>query len=163
VLLASIAQGLTIAQACQAAGMSRRAFFEWTASDPEFDRDYRDAYADGTDRYEQELHQRALSGLSDIALIFTLKCRDPERFNRKQVQLAIGGDASLPPVSVETQESVGVRLYLPHNNRDAPPRALEPLPPRTIDVEATAEPVTDETTSQAEEECQQSIRVKLRR
>jgi hypothetical protein len=116
--------------------------------------------------FEAEARRRAFAE-SDALLIFLLKARDPQRFNQKQ-QLALSGDPNAPPVSIETQErQPGPVLILPHNGRDPIPPQMQPPPgytplPRTIEVEA--EPVmTDETERRAEEECQQSIRVKLRR
>jgi hypothetical protein len=89
--------------------------------------------------------------LSNIALIFTLKSRDPERFDRKQMQLAVGGDADAPPISVTAQEN-SVRLYLPHNHRDPPATAIEVAPPlRTTEIEGRTEPTADELKPDAEQ------------
>jgi hypothetical protein len=75
---------------------------------------------------------------SDLLLIFLLRARRSDIYNRKQ-QLTLSGDPNAPPMSVTTQENVGVRLYLPHNGRDPPPRALELAPPpHAIEIEGTA-------------------------
>jgi hypothetical protein len=123
ILLDAIARGATILEATQAAGMSRRSFFNWVHADPEFEADYRAAFDDGSDVYEAELHRRALSGESDAALIFTLKSRDPGRFNRKQVEVSVGGNANAPPVSMNVDGAIDHTvgrarvIILPDNNR----------------------------------------------
>jgi hypothetical protein len=135
IVLDAISRGLTVDEAAREAGIGRRTLFDWRADDEDFRRDFQLAYDAGTDVFEAEARRRAFNE-SDLLLIFLLKCRDPERFNRKQVQVAIGGDPGAPPISVAAQENMGVRIYLPANQRERLP--LEPLPPRTIDVEAEA-------------------------
>ena len=44
IVLDAIGNGLTIAEAAQAAGMSRRSVFEWKAEDREFAADFAQAY-----------------------------------------------------------------------------------------------------------------------
>jgi hypothetical protein len=97
IVLDAIAEGLTVGEAARRAGISRRAVFEWKAADPEFARDYEVAFEAGTDSYEAEARRRGFNG-SDALLIFMLKCRDPQRFNRRMI--AIGGDPDAPPVAV---------------------------------------------------------------
>ena len=97
-VLDAIAKGLTAAEAAHAAGMGRRALFQWKSDDAEFAADYAAAYEAGTDCFEAEARKRAFRE-SDTMLIFLLKSRDPHRFNRKM--LGFGGDENSPPISGE--------------------------------------------------------------
>ena len=59
----------------------------------------------------------------DTLLIFLFKSRDPQRFARKLV--AIGGDESAPPISVDTDQRVF--FFMPPNHRDEPEPSEPPL------------------------------------
>jgi hypothetical protein len=74
---------------------------------------------------EAEARRRAFTE-SDSLLIFLLKSRDPARFARKLV--AVGGDASMPPVGVNHSGAVrsNVHFYIPSNGRDKPEVLDEP-------------------------------------
>jgi hypothetical protein len=118
-VLAAIGSGMSMGGAAARAGISRRALFEWKAADPEFRREVDDAYELGTDRIVDHALQRALLPDHDGLLIFLLKCRDPERFNRKMLEARIVGDPNNPiAIAHQVQVQPGVRLViLPDNGR----------------------------------------------
>jgi hypothetical protein len=145
--LAALARGDSVSIAAVSAGATRTPFYVWRADDPQFAADWDQALEAGTDLLEDEARRRAMDG-SDLLLIFLLRARRPEIYNRKQ-QLALSGDLNAPPIGITAQESNDVRIYLPHNHRDLPPTPFEPVPPRTID--AVAEPVVPEKTRQPEQ------------
>jgi hypothetical protein len=135
-ILAAIGRGLTIGEAAQCAGVSRRAVFDWKAADPVFAREFEDAYQAGTDCYEAEARRRAFDQ-SDALLIFLLKSRDPQRFARKL--LAIGGDPDAPLAIHHTgndDPSERVHFFLPDNRRHEP-EDIEPDDQRTIEGDAS--------------------------
>jgi hypothetical protein len=137
-VLEALAKGWTADEAARKAGMSRRALFQWRADDSEFRCDYEAAYASGTDCLEAIARRRAVAE-SDTLLIFLLKTRDPDRFNRKQVQVAIGGDPEAPPIDVEHHVASGqVTIQLPYNYRDKldPGVVVQFAPPPEIEGEA---------------------------
>jgi hypothetical protein len=154
IVLDAIAAGLTIEEAAHNAGIGRMTLYEWRAEDDSFRQDFEAAYRAGTDVFEAEARRRAFAE-SDVLLIFLLKCRDPARFNQKQI-VAVGGDENAPPIGIAAQtQPPGVQIYLPANQRE--PLPTVPLPRCTIDVEieATAELSSDETiTNQVDDGCQ---------
>jgi hypothetical protein len=112
-VLEAIASGMTYGSAAMRAGISRRALFEWKAADPEFAREVDDAYELGTDRLADHAMQRALLPDHDALLIFLLKMRDPARFNRKMVDVRIGGDPNHPvTVSHDSRDHNAPRAQL---------------------------------------------------
>ena len=138
IILDTIAQGLTVAEAARAAGVGRRLVFEWRKDDPEFARDYEEAYETGTDAWEAEGRRRAFT--DDTALfIFLMKARDPQRFNRKMI--AVGGDLDKPLVVHRTggPDEV-VHFFMPPNGRDRPEEVEDESPPT---IEGEAEPEAD--------------------
>jgi hypothetical protein len=147
--LQRLAEGESITAAATAIDVGRQTVYEWRADDVDFRQDWDAAIEAGTDRLEDEARRRAIDG-SDLLLIFLLRARRPETYNRKQ-QVALSGDPGSAPISVVAQESNGVRLYLPHNHRDPPETPFVPAPPpHVIEIEGEAEQVTDETENQAE-------------
>jgi hypothetical protein len=138
-VLDAISQGLTIAEAARAAGMARNTVSEWRADDPVFAREFEEAYAAGTDVWEQEARRRAFDQ-SDVLLIFMLKARDPARFNRKT--LAIGGDSDNPlNVTHHGPPEEVVHFYMPSNGRDQPEEdeADEQQPTGPVTIEGKVE------------------------
>jgi hypothetical protein len=115
-VLEAIRSGMNHASAARAAGMSRRSLFEWKAADPEFAREVDDVYEVATDLLADHAMKRALSSDGhnhDALLIFLLRMRDPERFNRKMVDAKIVGDPNHPVVAVHPdQVQPGVRLVI---------------------------------------------------
>ena len=93
-----------------------RPFMTGDAASPTLASDFEAAYSAGTDVYEEEARRRAF-GESDALLIFLLKSRNPERFNR--IMIAIGGDPDAPAIAMDHTHSTAetVRLRLPDNGR----------------------------------------------
>src|SRR5438046_2635871 len=77
--LEHVADGLSIVKAAAAANVSRQTVYNWRRDDPEFARDWDDAYEAGTDLLEDKAQDRALDG-SDLMTIFLLKGRRPQRY-----------------------------------------------------------------------------------
>jgi hypothetical protein len=65
--------------ACRAAGIGRRTYYRWRATDPEFDAACRHAADDALDSLEEAGWQRARE-TSDTLLIFFLKAGRPEKY-----------------------------------------------------------------------------------
>jgi hypothetical protein len=93
--------GMSPGKAGRVAGVSRSQAYVWREEDPKFDRDWREAVAEGIDMLEDEAFRRAHDGYnartvrdkdgniisemreySDGLLTTLLKCRRPETFNR---------------------------------------------------------------------------------
>jgi hypothetical protein len=127
-LLEIIASGRSVTAAARLAGMSRQAVYDWKQDDPIFARDLKEAYEEGTDRFADALLERALLPEHDALAIFLLKQRDPERFNRKMVDVHVAGE-----VQHDHQHTLGavgpagrpmlVRIRIPDNGRDSDPYA----------------------------------------
>jgi hypothetical protein len=127
-LLEIVASGRSLTAAARAVGMSRRSLFDWKTADPEFAAALDAAYDEGTDRFADALLERALLPEHDALAIFLLKQRDPERFNRKMVDVHVAGD-----VQHDHQHTLGavgpagrpmlVRIRIPDNGRDSDPSA----------------------------------------
>lgn len=94
-----------MSEAAEVAGIGKTLLWQWRQDDPEFARDYEEAFHIGTDVYELEAKRRAFDGNSDILLIFLMKARDPHRFNRRMI--GIGADENAPPV----QANATVMIY----------------------------------------------------
>jgi hypothetical protein len=77
VFLDTLADGASIARACQAAGIARSVAYHWRSTRPDFRDAWDQAIEDGTDRLEDSLFARAIE-TSDVAAIFLLKARRPQ-------------------------------------------------------------------------------------
>lgn len=132
---AIVETGGNITRACQVAGISRRAAYEWREEEEAFRVEWDDAVEAGTDELEEEARRRAFAGVdepvfyqgeecgairkySDTLLIFLLKGRKPDKY-RERVQidvnkldadiereLAIIAAGSQASASDETEESI---------------------------------------------------------
>lgn len=109
--LAALAKGHTVTAAAGMAAVGRRTVYEWRESDPEFAKQWEDAYAAGTEVFEQEARRRAVEGIergvyymgervdtqrefSDTLMMFMLKARAPEKYReRLDVKHDVGGIA----------------------------------------------------------------------
>lgn len=116
VALACLETGASLAATAREVGVTRRAIYAWTKTDPEFAEAYAEALDRGLEAIEDELHTRVFDGVpealayqgvltgavvakkSDTLLMFYLKSRDPERYcdtarkaalDRKALQLAL--------------------------------------------------------------------------
>jgi hypothetical protein len=148
-ILDAMAHGLTMGEAAAIAGVNRCSIWEWRRDDPEFHADFEAAYEAGTDRFERVARERAFTE-SDALLIFLLKSRDPQRFNRRM--LAIGGDESAPPIGVDHTHHMGrpmipepVRqIIMPDNGRADGP-GIQPRPQKRLPFQMpeTAMRITD--------------------
>jgi hypothetical protein len=116
IVLQALANGLTVSEAARCAGIGRATLYQWRHVDPDFDRECRDAYDDGTDKLEEVARTRAFEG-SDLLLMFLLKQRCPERFNKRMVEHA--GDINVDHRIAGEPDEV-VHFFMPPNHRDEP-------------------------------------------
>ncbi len=65
--------------ACRAAKISRSAYYDWYANDPEFAARVNDAIEDGTDRLEDSAARQAIAGNAALMTLL-LKARRPDRY-----------------------------------------------------------------------------------
>jgi hypothetical protein len=72
--------GHPVTQAAEGAKIPRRTVYRWRHDDPDFAREWDEAWEQGSDLWEEELQRRALDGGSDLLLIFGLKGRRPQRY-----------------------------------------------------------------------------------
>jgi hypothetical protein len=140
--------------------------YDWRSGDADFAAAWDAAVETGTDMLEDEATRRALEG-SDLLLIFLLRAKRPELYNRKQ-QVALSGDPNAPPIAVAAEGQADSRIIiLPHNGRGIVPEFMKPPPgftPSPRVIEATAEPVADETKpSEEHSEACRRIKVKVGR
>jgi hypothetical protein len=109
--LAALAQGHTVTAAARTAAVPRSTAYAWRESDPEFAKQWEDAYNAGTEAFEQEARRRAIEGIergvyyqgervdtqreySDTLMMFMLKARAPEKYReRLDVKHDVGGIA----------------------------------------------------------------------
>jgi hypothetical protein len=116
-ILEGMVSGLSLTAAAARADVARRTVYDWRDADADFARDLADAFALGTDRLADLALRRALQpgNVHDAMLIFILKSRDPERFNRKMLPPRIVGDPN-NPVTVQQQfagqAQPGVKLVI---------------------------------------------------
>jgi transposase-like protein len=104
-----------VTAACAAAGISKRAAYDWREADPEFKEAWDDAVDLTTEALEQEVYRRAHDGCeepvfyqgqmcgtirrySDTLAMFTLKARNPTKY-RDNSKLELGG-ANGGPIQV---------------------------------------------------------------
>lgn len=92
--LTAFAANGNVVQAAEAAGVSRRALYDWKAEDPEFAEAWEQAFADGVDALEAEALKRAFAG-SDTLLIFLLKGNKAQKY-KERVQSEISGPNGAP-------------------------------------------------------------------
>lgn len=162
-LLASIASGLTLKDAVEAAGISnRRRVLELRHADPSFAEAYEQAWEDGTDVMRGEARRRAVDGVdeaivsagkilgsqkvySDRLLERLLASRDPNwRNNPPSVHIGIGPDSRATVQTGVTFEDVAQVLLKAGklNERYGVPDALE-APADTAEItEVTDEPLS---------------------
>jgi hypothetical protein len=133
IVLEALADGLTLREAAKSAGIGRATLWEWRQADPAFERECRDAYNDGTDKLEEVARNRAFAG-SDLLLIFLLRQRDAERFNKRMVEVRVAGNVNHQHSVADTDPERGevVHFYLPPNGCDQP--SLEEGHAKTIDA-----------------------------
>jgi hypothetical protein len=118
--LQAMSAGASVAAAALAAGMSRRAAYEWREAEPDFAADWDVAQEQGTDALEDEARRRAAEGTdepvfyqgkacgairkySDTLLIFLLKARRPEKF-RENPPPSAGGIDTLRELLAESRK-----------------------------------------------------------
>jgi hypothetical protein len=99
-IIAALREGLSPTYAVRKARLSRAEAYRWRKEDSEFKRQWEEAVAEGVDLLEDEAQRRAVDGYvrdiynkngevvghvrkySDSLLMFLLKSRRPERYNR---------------------------------------------------------------------------------
>jgi hypothetical protein len=147
ILLEAIAAGMTVAEAAARAGMSWRSVYDWRAADPAFAADYERAYDAGTDIYEQEARRRAFEG-SDLLLMFLMKQRDAQRFNKRMVELKLTGDPNAPIGIVATG---GAMIYpRPELEPEGSGRPMHAVPMIEAAAEIVSEPNNNTTEGKPE-------------
>lgn len=97
IILGLIANGTMIGEAIEAAGITRQSLSRWRKTDDEFERRFLDAIETSTELLEGAAYERAISGKSDLLLMFLMKARKPDIYREKQVvqhthQVAPGKD-----------------------------------------------------------------------
>jgi hypothetical protein len=134
-VLAALTQGWSVHGACRQAGIGTRSYYDWRDDDPGFRADADAAIEAATDHLEDVARNRAIQH-SDLLLIFLLKSRRPQVYNRKTITLA--GDIDNPLLVHQTRDPEDVvHFYMPPNGRDQP-EPEEPDAPRTIEGKADA-------------------------
>jgi hypothetical protein len=136
--LAVIAGGKSVTAAARQVGMSRQAVYDWKQDDPTFAAELAAAYEEGTDQIADYILDLGHQPGNLAGLIYLLKQRCPERFNRAQVEVRVSGNAA-NPVAVDHVHRVAddgtpiinnVLIRLPPNGRDKP---------EVVDAEAVEE------------------------
>jgi hypothetical protein len=133
---ACIARGLKPGEAARAVGVTRKTAYDWRRADPAFREMWDAALEERTEEAESQLYKLVQAGNLG-AIMYALKHWHPEKYDRR-VKLALGGDASMPPLAVHHSGKVrsNVHFYIPANGRDRP----EVLDDRSPTIEGDAEP-----------------------
>lgn len=82
-VLDQLRQGWSIQRACDAAGISRQAYYNWRDADQGFAQEADAARESGVDHLEDVARERALAD-SDTLLIFMLKANRPTKYRDTQ-------------------------------------------------------------------------------
>jgi hypothetical protein len=116
--LSVLATGYSVTRAAQAIGLSRNTMYEWRRDDPEFAREWDDAWESGTDCFEDQLREMAAEK-NIAAVIFGLKSRRPERYNRAPY---VPDELPMVPITGGGMaEATGRQIYLPSSDIDQSP------------------------------------------
>jgi hypothetical protein len=116
-----LAEGNSVGEAAVAIGCSRQCVYDWRAGDDAFRQAWDTAVEVATEVIESTLYKMAKGG-DLVACIFWLKSHKPERYNRRMVQVAIGGDPNNPLTVDHAHHDAPsvVRIYrIPDNGRDS--------------------------------------------
>jgi len=81
-LLAKLAMGYSVSNACRAQGISRQTYYRWRDEDEAFAAAADHALEQGTDLLEDKARDRA-ARTSDTLMIFLLKARRPDKYREK--------------------------------------------------------------------------------
>lgn len=111
--LAAFAEWGNISAGCQAAGIGRKTYYEWTDErnpiyDPEFAQGVIDAREAVIDALEQKAFQRA-DDKSDLMMIFTLK-NNRERYAEKPSRVELTGKDGGPVGYIDVKEELLKKL-----------------------------------------------------
>jgi hypothetical protein len=107
--LTSLAEGHTVSKACEDAGITTSTAYQARGRDPEFFKEWDEAYESGSDLLEEEAWRRAKEGtvedvyfqgqvvgqkrtFSDMLLVKLLEARRPEKYRARQ-EIRHAGDA----------------------------------------------------------------------
>jgi hypothetical protein len=116
--LAVLASGYSVTRAAQAVSISRVTAYAWRKADPDFAKAWDDAWESGTDCFEDVLREMAAER-NIAAVIFGLKSRRPERYNRAA---HTPEDIPLVPIASGGMEAAtGRQIYLPGSDLDSGP------------------------------------------
>lgn len=118
-VLAALTQGWSVHGACRQAGIGTRSYYDWRDTDATFRAETEAAIEAATDHLEDVARNRALQH-SDLLLIFLLKSRRPNIYNRKTITLA--GDPANPIGLRHSVDDSTVHIFMPSNRRDEPER-----------------------------------------
>lgn len=103
--LDQLREGLTVKDAAAAVGIPRRTIAFWREEDPEFAKQWEEAYDEGTDVLEREAQRRAVEGVekpvyqggvlvghvqeySDTLMNILLQGRRPNKYRKSSVELS---------------------------------------------------------------------------
>jgi len=116
--LKALSNGLWVGAAAASAGLGRTAVYAWRHDDAQFAAEWEDAFERGTDMFENAL--RGLAAKGDLgAIIFALKARRPDVYNRRMM-LAVGGDPDAQPIRLEHSIEQMPRIWIPRTQREEP-------------------------------------------
>jgi transposase-like protein len=116
--LSVLAGGYSVTRAAQAIGISRVTAYAWRREDPDFAAAWDEAWESGTDCFEDALREMAAEK-NIAAVIFGLKSRRPERYNRAPY---VPEDIPMVPITGGgMQEATGRQIYLPGSDIDQGP------------------------------------------
>lgn len=124
-VLTALAGGASITAACALADVGRSTFYQWRASDAEFNEAVNEAIEAGTDRLEDEAFRRAHDGskrpiyqggkrvgielvYSDTLLMLLLKARRPNKFRERTTPEIAGtkGLTVVPAVNISLSQPI---------------------------------------------------------
>lgn len=129
--LGLLGMGWSAQGAARGAGVSKSAMYAWFREDPEFAREWEEAYEEGTDYAEDELRRRAIEGVrgpkgvriySDRLLLAMLAARRPHKWAR-----TANGEPALPPQNKDDQMLTRDQLEQLARDRGIPIEMLEDL------------------------------------
>jgi len=112
-LLQALAEGYSSTEASRRAGISRSLAYQWRHND-EFREAWEAAQEEGTDRLEDEMVKRALSG-SDTLLIFALKARRRSVYGDLHAVRVMGYDGGAVKHQIEDTRPGVEDLYVQYS------------------------------------------------
>jgi CRP-like cAMP-binding protein len=100
-----------VSRACEAAGISRKTWYEWLKEDPDFAQEVADAEEAAIDSLEEAARERAKKS-SDLLLMFCLKAKRPEYRDKQQIDITATLQQEIPPAQLADLKAELGRLLL---------------------------------------------------